>query len=242
MNTPSYIALSSQMALQRQMDVLSNNVANASTPAFRGERLMFAEYLVRGPAGMPTGNASMVQDFGMMRDTREGPLTRTGNSFDLALKGDGYFVVDTPTGPRETRNGRFQLDAQGRLVTSEGYTVHGEGDQPITLPDGAADVTIGRDGTITTAEGEAGRLQVVRFERDSDLVPAANGLYATEVQPLPAPDVAVLQGMVEDSNVQPVVEMTRLMQVARSFAFAKQMADGEDDRLKNAIDKLSRVA
>lgn len=237
MNTPSYVALSSQMALQRQMDVLSNNIANASTPAFRGERLVFEEYLARA-----SGNASMVHDVGVARDARQGPLTRTGNSFDLALKGDGYFVVDTPMGPRETRNGRLQLDPQGRLVTSEGYTVQGEGGQPITLPTDAADVTIGRDGTITTSEGQAGKVQVVRFERDRDLVPVANGLFVTDAQPQPATDAAVLQGMVEESNVQPIVEMTRLMQVARNFAFAKQMVDGEDDRLKNAIDKLSRVA
>jgi flagellar basal-body rod protein FlgF len=237
MNTPSYIALSSQMALQRQMDVLSNNVANASTPAYRGERLMFVEYLARA-----SGPASMVQDYGVVRDTRQGPLTHTGNSLDLALKGDGYFVVDTPTGPRETRNGRFQLDAQGRLVTSEGFTVRGEGDQPVSVPTDATDLTVGRDGTVTSSAGPAGRIQVVRFERDSDLVPVANGLYTSEAQPQPAADTAVVQGMVEDSNVQPVVEMTRLMQVARNFAFAKEMADGEHDRLKNAIDKLSRVA
>jgi flagellar basal-body rod protein FlgF len=237
MNTPSYVALSSQMALQRQMDVLSNNIANSSTPAFRGERLVFAEYLARA-----SGNASMVQDVGMARDTRQGPLTRTGNSLDLALKGEGYFVVDTPTGPRETRNGRFQLGPQGELVTSEGYTVHGESVQPVTLPADAADVTIGRDGTISTAQGEAGKIQVVRFEDDRALVPAANGLYVTDAQPQPAADTAVLQGMVEESNVQPIVEMTRLMQVARSFAFSKEMVDGEHDRLKNAIDKLSRVA
>lgn len=237
MNTPSYVALSSQMALQRQMDVLSNNVANASTPAFRGERLVFAEYLARA-----SGNASMVQDFGVARDTRQGPLSRTGNSLDLALKGDGYFVVDTPTGPRETRNGRFQLDPQGQLVNAQGYTVLGEGGQPITVPTDATDVTISSSGTITTSAGEAGKIQVVRFERESDLVPAGDGLYVTEAQPQPDADTTVLQGMVEESNVQPIVEMTRLMQVARNFALSKEMADGEHDRLKNAIDKLSRVA
>jgi flagellar basal-body rod protein FlgF len=240
MSITSYIALSSQMALQRQMDVVANNVANASTPAYKGERVMFAEYLIRADA---THRFSFVEDRGTVRDTKPGPITRTGNPLDVALQGDGYLAVQTPLGTRYTRAGRFQLDPGGQIVTPEGYPVLGEGDQPLAIPPDAGEVTINADGTVRTQQqGEAGKFQIVRFDRDQDLKPAANGLYVTSATGQPATDTKVLQGMVEEANVQPIVEITRMMSVARTFAAAKEMLDGEHDRLKNAIDRLGRVA
>ena len=240
MSITSYIALSSQMALQRQMDVVANNVANASTPAYKGERVLFTEYLTRADA---TTRYSFVEDRGTARDTKQGPIARTGNPLDVALQGDGYLAVQTPLGTRYTRAGRFQLDPTGQIVTADGYPVLGDGNQPLAIPTDAGDVTIDADGTVRTQQqGAAGKFQVVRFDNDQDLKPAANGLYVTTAIGQPAPDTKVLQGMVEDSNVQPIVEITRMMAVSRTFAAAKEMADGEDDRLKNAIDRLGRVA
>jgi flagellar basal-body rod protein FlgF len=241
MSSATYIALSSQMALRRQLDVVANNVANASTPAFKAERLIFAEVLEG--AGTGGRRLSFVHDIGTERDTRQGTLTRTGNSLDVAIQGDGYFTVQTPLGPRYTRNGRWQLDPQGRLVTPQGYALLGDGSQPVEIPQGATDLSIGRDGTVTTSLGNAGRVGVVAFDKEQELRPAANGLYVTDATPGPVPaDTAVVQGMIEESNVQPIVEVTRMMSLSRSFNFAKEMLDGESDRSKSAIEKLGRVA
>src|SRR5258708_18402318 len=100
MQAATYIALSSQMALHRQLDVVANNIANGSTPAFKAERVLFAEFLDKGAPGKPL---SFVQDFGTARDNRQGAIARTGNPLDLALQADGYLKVDSPLGTRYTR-------------------------------------------------------------------------------------------------------------------------------------------
>jgi flagellar basal-body rod protein FlgF len=239
MQAAAYIALSSQMALHRQMDVVANNLANSSTPAFKAERMLFSEFLNRGSASQPL---SFVQDLGTVRDTKQGPITRTGNSLDLALQGDGYLKVETPLGIRYTRNGHFQLDGTGQVVTAQGYPVLGDGDRPLTVPTDASDITVTRDGTVSTAQGEAGRIDVVRFDNERDLVPASGGFYVTEAQPVAATGTVVLQGMIEESNVEPIVEMTRMMNIAHNFSFAKDLGDSENDRTRSAIDKLGKVA
>jgi flagellar basal-body rod protein FlgF len=240
MSSATYVALSSQMALRRQLDVVANNVANASTPAFKGERLIFAEYLQPQPDRSST---SFVHDIGTERDARQGSLTQTGNSLDLGLQGNGYFNVQTPLGPRYTRNGRWQLDPQGQIVTAQGYPVVDNGGRPIQVPAQASEITITRDGTISTPQGAVGKLDVVQFAREDQLRPAANGLYVTDAPPTPAAaTTAVMQGMVEESNVQPIVEITRMMTLSRAFEFSKGMLDGESDRVRNAIDKLGKVA
>jgi flagellar basal-body rod protein FlgF len=237
-NTVS-VALSSQMALRRQMDVIANNIANVSTPAFKGEKMLFSEFVERLGGEAPL---SLVQDFGTARDTRQGSLTRTGNPFDVALEGDGYLAVQTESGVRYTRNGRLRLDANGQVVDALGDAVLGDGNAPILIPPDAQDVSIGRDGTISTAQGVAGKLGIQVFDKETDLVPAANGLYVTEAQPQPATNTLLLQGMIEESNVQPILEITHMMAVSRSYSFAKDMLDGEDSRIKNAIDHLGKSA
>jgi flagellar basal-body rod protein FlgF len=232
MQSATYVALSSQMALRRQMDVVANNIANAATPSFKGEHMMFAEYLGKAQNGQ---RMSFVQDLGTYRETKQGALTRTGNPLDIALDGEGYLKVQTPLGIRYTRNGRLQLDAAGQAVTAQGYPVLAEGDTPLIVPTDARDIT------LTTEQGQAGKLAVVKFANENDLAPASAGLYVTQATPVPAPDTAVMQGMVEESNVQPIVEMTRMMTVAQNFASANNLLQAESDREKSAIDKLGRV-
>ena len=122
MEAASYVALSSQMALTRQLDVVANNLANASTPAFKGERMIFAEFVTQKQTAA-SGGTSFVQDFGTARDASQGPLAQTGNPLDLALQGDGYFKVQTPLGLRYTRNGRFQLDRKSTRLNSSHFQV-----------------------------------------------------------------------------------------------------------------------
>lgn len=240
MDAATFVALSSQMALRQQMDVVADNIANAATPAFQSEHIVFSQYF--GPRTGTAAPLDFVHEFGMARDNRPGPLSETGNPLDLAIEGDGYFEVSTPFGTRYTRNGHFSLDAQGQLVTADGYPVLDDGSQPLIVPSNGGRVTVTREGTLSTSQGEIGRLAVVRFDNDRDLVPSAGGLFVTEAQPTPATAATVRQGMIEGSNVQPIVEMTRLMTIARNYASAQNLIDSENDRLKDAIDKLGKTA
>jgi flagellar basal-body rod protein FlgF len=239
MQTPSYVALSSQAALSRQMSVIANNLANASTPAYKGERVVFQEYLE--PSG-GSGGTAYVMDTNTYRDTREGPMSRTGNPLDVAIEGSGYMVVQTPQGNRYTRNGHLQLGADGTLVTADGYPILGAGGQPVTVPPGSANITITADGTLSARGGAAGRIELVDFPDEQQVEPAAGGLYVSSATPTPAVDAKLRQGMVEDSNVQPIVEMTRLMQVSRNYTATTNMINDENDRIKNALDKLSQTS
>ena len=244
MENAIYIALSSQMALQRQTDVVANNLANLSTPAFKGEEMMFSQFLLR-PEG--NGPLAFVQDVGTARNLKQGPISRTGNSLDVALEGSGYFAVQTPLGTRYTRNGHFQLDAQNQLVTTQGYAVLSESDQPLQMPNNVRDITIAPDGTISVSQSgtsgstKIGKLQVVDFANPQAVAPGANGLFVSDQTPQPA-TASVQQGMLEESNVQPVVELTRLLGVSRAFAQINNFLGLESKRQLDAIDKLGKVS
>jgi flagellar basal-body rod protein FlgF len=238
MDNPSSVALSGELARMRQMEVLANNISNLSTVGFKGEQVVFAEVLASTAGGAPI---SYVQDQGTVRDWGQGPLTKTDNPLDVALQGAGFLEVETAAGVRYTRDGRLKLDPTGQLVSLDGHAVLGEGDRPIVVPAGTAGVTIGEDGTITAQAGTIGRLQVVNFPQLQALVAEDGGRYATDEPPEPVTDTKVVQGMVEESNVQPVIELTRLMASARSVEAAKTFQDGEADRRKGAIERLAKV-
>jgi flagellar basal-body rod protein FlgF len=198
MENAGYIALSRQMVLRREMDVIANNMANLNTPAYKGQSMLFVEYLETTDSGE---KMSFVQDLALVRNLTEGQMTSTGNNLDLAIAGDAYFEVETPVGPRYTRNGVFQLNADGELVTSSGQRVLGEGGTPIALPPNSADVTVTRDGTVSTDQGPAGRLRLVRFEDQQAMVKLADGLYDADGQdPLPPEGAEVDEGSNASSN------------------------------------------
>jgi len=236
MENAGYIALSRQMTLRREMDVIANNMANLNTPAYRGQSMLFVEYLDTSESGE---KMSFVQDVALVRNLSEGQLTTTENPLDLAISGDAYFEIDTPVGPRYTRNGVFQLNAEGEIVTTSGERVLGEGGNAIILPPNSSDVTITRDGTISTDQGPAGRLRLVRFEDEQALVKQANGLYDADGQDaVPADDAEVLQGMVEGSNVQGIIELTKMIETVRHYASTGRMVNDEHERQRRAIQSL----
>lgn len=239
MENPGYIALSRQMVLRRQMDVVANNVANMATPAFKGEGMMFVEHLRRTEPGE---RVRFVQDIATVRDLRSGPLTHTGGVLDLAIQGDGYFAVETPDGQRYTRAGGFTLDPEGQIVTAQGYPVLSDGGAPLTLPVDADEITVSRDGTIATDQGEIGRVAVLGFADEQALRHLEGGLYdpdGQEAVPVETPEVE--QGALEGSNVAGVVEMTKLIATVRSYQAAAKMADEEHQRQRRAIDGLAPV-
>jgi flagellar basal-body rod protein FlgF len=247
MENPSYIALSHQMALRRQMDVIATNIANSSTPSFKAERLMFEE-MVAGKApypasGGPRRGLSFVNEAGMLRDVTDGGMIQTGNTLDLAINGSGYFVVETPAGPRYTRNGNFRLDQDGRVVTSDGYALLDGQNRPIQVRPGETRIEISAKGAVTTETGEVGRIRVVAFEDEQALRKMGSGLYDTDQDPQPAgPGTDIRQGMVEGSNVKSVAEVTTMMEVLRRYQSAQKIIDSEHELHRRAIEKLSRVS
>ena len=241
MQNTSYIGLSRQAALWRQLEVVANNMANANTPAFKGEQMMFREYLVptRSTDRAVGGKLSFVQDVGVLRDVREGPLTKTDNPLDIAIHGDGYFQIETEAGMRFGRNGHFRLDQTGMLVNSQGFAVMNDSNQPVIFAPNETRIEIGEDGSITTENGRVAKLKVVKFSNDQELRSAGDGLFETTQDPETVERPNVVQGMMEESNVQPVVEMTRMTSILREYQGVQKMLDAEHDRQLKAIQALS---
>jgi len=244
METTTFIALSRQSSLRRQMDVVANNIANMNTTGFKGERMMFVEHLVKSKGGerILGDKVSYTRDIATMRDLSPGALEHTGNPLDVAIEGDGYFVVQTDAGNRYTRNGRFQLDEDGQLVNAAGHPVLSDGGAPFFFAPGDTKITISNDGSVSTQNGDVGRISVMGFENQHQLRPGAGGLYATEVVPQPVEKVKLTQGMLESSNIQPVVEMARMIEVHRKYEGVKGFLEKEDERMKKMIRDLSEVA
>lgn len=244
MDNPGYIILS-RLALQhRATAVLAHNVANADTPGYRALRPVFAEYVAhQDRAAVPPGGrpVAFVQDRATWRETGQGPMQTTGNPLDVAISGEGFFAVETPRGERFTRAGRFSLGEGGRIVDMEGNPVLGAEGNPIAVAPNDTRITIQGDGTIRSENGELGRLRVVRFDNVQALRAEGDRLFdAAGEAALPVERPAVLQGMVEGSNVRPVLEMTRLTAELREFQFAAQFAEREGERLSTAVERILR--
>jgi len=243
MENAQLIGLSRQLVLRRQLDVIANNVANINTTGFKGQQLAFEEYLMpvaRANEFRPGNTAlSYVVDYASSYDFSAGPTAPTGNPLDVSISGDSWFAVETPQGERYTRNGSFGINADGELVTQTGHRVLGDGGT-ITFTNDDADIVIAPDGTISTSEGVRGRLRLVRFENQGDLKPDGDTLFAGE-NPLPSENASVSQGMLERSNVQGVVELTRLIDVTRSYQSVSKVIQQTDDLYRDAINKLGRV-
>ncbi|SDH80986.1 flagellar basal-body rod protein FlgF [Roseospirillum parvum] len=241
MENTSYIALSQQSATWRQMAVTANNVANMNTPGFKAEHALFTDYLVKVRNDDRTMRETLhfVQDYGVMTDTREGPVRSTGNPLDLAVSGNGYFTVATEDGDRYTRNGRFQLDVDGQIVNSEGLPVLSQNGTPFFIAPGETKITVAGDGTISTENGELGRLGIVDFTDPQTLTKEPGGLFRPgenpEDQPQEVERPAIVQGALEGSNVNGVVEMTRLIELQRHYSNVQKMIDTEHERIRRAM-------
>ena len=222
----AYIALSRQTALRRQIDVIANNIANMNTAAYKNQRMLFEEYLVE-PAAKT--RLSFVQDVSVFRELSAGELRSTGNPLDVAISGDGYFVVESGGDERYTRNGHFRLDAEGMLVTADGNPVLDIDSRPILLDPNERELTIGRDGTISGALGPIAQIAVVDFDDPYQLKALGGSLYATDQRPQPVENAAIVQGMIEGSNVSPIVEMTKLTTLARSYQSTQRLIENDHD-------------
>lgn len=246
MENASLVGLSRQVALRRELDVISNNVANMNTSGFKAEQMAFGEYL------MPKAREdtferrsdrtlSFVEDVATWHDQSAGSIQTTGGETDVAIDGEGFFVVEGGGGTRYTRNGGFQINSQGMLVTSEGAKVLSTSG-PIQFGPNEHGITISADGTIATNEGVRGKLRIARFSSLQDLQKDGSSSFRTEAAAQEAgPRTRLVQGAIEKSNVRPVLEMSRLVEVTRAYESVTSMLSKQDEMRRSAIEKLSEV-
>ncbi|MEN2979422.1 flagellar basal-body rod protein FlgF [Tistrella bauzanensis] len=239
MQNTSYIALSRQMTMARELELVANNIANAETTAYRGERMMFTDFL-HDPDNAP--QTHFARDVAVVRNLAQGRPIETGAPLDVMIDGDGYFQVETPFGPRYTRNGKFTTDADGRLITTTGDPVMAAGGGTIVVPLNQGPIQVGTDGTVATDAGPLAQIALMRFDSDFQLRKTQSGLYATDAQPQEVEEPKLVQGMVEGSNVQPVVEMTRMMSLLRAFESAQKVIDTEHENQRRAVERILRQA
>jgi flagellar basal-body rod protein FlgF len=228
------------------MDVIANNIANVSTPGFKRESAKFEEFITTvPPTEGQTGpqQVSFVKDAGIVRDVSQGSLTYTGAPLDVAINGKGFFVVATAAGERYTRDGHFALDAEGRIITSDGSAVQGEGGA-ITINPADGEIHIAKDGTISSvvngAANQLGKLRLAAFADETALVKEGANLYSTD-QAITAATGAVQQGSLESSNVQPVVEIAKMIEVMRAYEATATLSKSQEDLSRQAISRLGAM-
>lgn len=234
------ISLSRQIALQRQMDVVANNVANINTTGFKAENILFEEYVmpVARDQDFPRLDQplSYVQDWATIHDLSGGAMVQTGNEFDVGLNGDGFFAVQTPAGDRWTRSGSFQLSNNGTLVDLNGNPVLGEGGAMQFGPEETG-VVIAADGSVSSSAGPKGKLRMVEFANPQELTRDGSNLFAGGT-PVAATNTRAMQGFVERSNVSGVSEMAEMIRVTRAYESAANLAQKQDDLRRSAIQRL----
>ena len=240
----AYTTLSRQSGLMNEMRLVANNIANANTAGFKVERLMLEEshaqetHQLDGPS-----KVAFVDDWAMGRDFTQGALEATGRSLDVALQGEGFFLLETPAGERYSRDGRFTMSSMGELVNGSGDRVLDEVGQPIFLdPEGGA-ITIGANGQITQGGLPGQRIGVVRFSELGALEKTGENQYRAPdgleqvFEDLPQ----ISQGALERSNVNPILEITRMIEVSRAYSSVTKMIKDTDELARKAIERLGRA-
>lgn len=238
MDNSSYVMLTRMSGLRSELQVVAHNIANAATTGFRKEGVIFSEFVV----GLGREEPSLSMAFGNTRQTihMQGALSQTNALFDFAIEGDGYFQLETAQGPRLTRAGMFTPNAAGELVNPDGHRLLDLGGAPIFVPPDARDVSLARDGTLSADGAPIGQVGLFQPADPVTLSRAAGTLFqvAGEVIPLDAPQI--LQGFLEESNVNPMTEMARMIEVQRAYERGQRMMDREDERIKGVIQTLGR--
>jgi flagellar basal-body rod protein FlgF len=242
MDNALMLGLQTQRVLQRRLDVSANNLANISTAGFKADALMTEEVDDTGASAdaNPT-DIRFVRDVGLTRDMGQGEIASTGNPLDVAIEGNGFFMVQGPNGPQYTRDGAFKLTGDGQLVTGDGRPVLNSGGAPITFDAQGESPTIGRDGAITVAGNEVGRLGVVMFTSPGALSKVGDNLWDAHGQQSQPFDGVVVQGALEGSNVRPVIEITRLIEISRAYQSAAQFVANADALRQRAIQTLGQA-
>lgn len=238
MDNAAYATLTRQSGLMAEMRVIANNIANSATTGYRSEGLMFAEHVAALGPDAPSLSMAAAE----VRDTlhRQGTLTQTSGPFDLAIEGEGFFMVLTPSGERLTRAGNFGPNENGDLVTPEGYPVLDAGGAPLFVPLGVADVGIAADGTISADGQPIGQAGLFVPVDPISLVREDGVRFRTDAGVEPAIDARMVQGFLEASNTDPIMEIARMIEVQRAYELGQAFLEREDERIRSVMSELRK--
>jgi flagellar basal-body rod protein FlgF len=232
-----YVALSSQIALEKRMTTIADNVANLGTVGYRATGVKFEDVV----SGVGQKSVSFTSAGDTYLSQISGSMRQTGNPFDFAVQGDAWFGISTPAGTVMTRDGRFTMTETGQLVTHEGHPVLDAGGAPLQLDPRSGAPVAGRDGALYQNGQAAGAIGLFNFDPGPNFTRYGNSGIVPATQPEPVvdrSDIGVVQGFVEDSNVNPVLEMTRLIMVQRAFENAGAMIRDTETAFDDAIKTL----
>lgn len=237
MENAGYTVLTRQSGLMREMQIVANNIANAATTGFRAEGMIFSEYVMPIPNG-----PSLSMGQGNVPNTllEQGGLASTGGTFDLAIEGDAYFLIETPLGERLTRSGAFSPNAEGELVTYDGYRVLDAGGTPMFVPPGADGVNVSADGTLSVDGAPLGQIGLVRPTDPREMIREDGVMFRADSGYEPTDEARVLQGFVENSNVNAVSQLARMIQVQRAYEMGQSFMEAEDERVRMAMKSITQ--
>lgn len=238
MENATYATLTRQSGLWSEMRVVANNIANASTTGYRAEGVIFSEYV----RGLGPDDPSLSMAAARVRDTSElqGGLSQTGGTYDLAIEGDGYFLIETPQGERLTRAGHFVTNENGDLVTPDGFPVLDAGGAPVFIPQGAGPVAIAPDGTISADGQPVGQIGLYAPADPLGVIRENGVRFRSEAGVEPVIEGRMLQGWLEESNVDPVLQVARMIEVSRAYELGQSFLEREDERIRATIRDLSK--
>jgi len=229
----TYVTLTRQSGLLKELQTVANNVANMATAGYRAEGVVFAEMV----QALPTEGGAVAMTDARVRftSTLQGGLSKTNGTLDLAIQGDGFFLIEYPDGDRLSRNGAFTANPQNELVTMDGYRVLDAGGAPVFIPPDATTITFSPDGTMGADGRPITQIGLYRVENTADLLRADGVTFISDAPLLPADDATIAQGFIEDSNVNPVWEITRMIEVQRAYELGQKFLDKEDERMRAVL-------
>lgn len=237
MDNAIYTTLTRQSGLMREMQVVANNIANAATTGFRQEGLVFSEH-VKQVEGGPS--LSMASASARHTSMAQGGLTQTGGLLDLAIEGEGFFLIETPQGERLTRSGHFSTSAAGELVTADGHRVLDAGGAPVFLPPDATGLAFSSDGTLSASGVPLAQIGIVRPVDPTTMTREGGVLFKADAGVEPAENSRVFQGFLEASNVDPISQIARMIEVQRAYEMGQSLMEREDERIRAAIKTFIR--
>jgi flagellar basal-body rod protein FlgF len=237
MESAGYTTLTRQTGLLRELQVVANNIANAATTGYRQEGLIFSEFVKRTEGGP---SLSMARGNVRMTSMLQGPLTPTGGMLDLAIEGEGFFLIETPSGERLTRAGNFTLSAQGDLVTPDGFRVLDAGGAPVFIPPDATGIGLSPDGTLSDNGRPLAQIGLVRPVDSFDMIREDGVMFRADGGFEPVEEGRVLQGFLEGANVDPIGQVARMIEVQRAYEMGQSFLDSEHERVTSALDSFIR--
>ncbi|MEP3331951.1 flagellar hook-basal body complex protein [Sedimentitalea sp.] len=235
MEAAGYVTLSRQSGLMSEMRIIANNIANSATSGYRQEGLIFSEYVQSGQ-----DQSSLSMSRARIRNTshEQGALTQTNGSFDFAIEGDGFFLIETPAGERLTRAGSFSPNADGDLVTMDGYRMLDAGGAPVFIPPDQTGISVAADGTLSANGQLLGEIGLVQPSDPLGLTREDGVRFRANGGVEPAENATILQGFVEGSNVNPILQVSRMIEVQRAYEMGQSFLETEDQRIRNAVKTL----